>query len=226
MGEINAGIVLFYKLVIITKQKSFENILDYIGDESSVFILGCGDCATLCLTGGEEQIKEMTEKLEKAGKKVSGSVIVNAPCHELDTARVFRKNKEQISQSDGILVLACGAGIQAAREATDKRVHPGCDSLFIGNSKRHMHFYEKCSTCGDCVLDEFGGICPITRCPKSLTNGPCCGAVNGKCEVNPSMGCVWIKIYERLKVEGRLSTLEHILPPRNHNVTSHPGQIE
>ncbi len=212
--------------MIITKQKPIENILTYVADESSIFILGCGDCATLCKTGGEEQIKEMSEKLEKSGKKVTGTAIINAPCHELDTARIFRKNKEQIRRSDSILILACGAGVQAAREATEKKVPPGCDSLFIGNSKRHMHFYERCSTCGDFVLDEFGGICPVTRCPKSLLNGPCRGAINGKREVNPTVECVWIKIFERLKLEGRLSTLDTIHSPKNHSVTTHPGQIE
>ena len=211
--------------MIITKQKTFESILNFIADEDSVFILGCGDCATLCQTGGENEVKEMRDKLEKKGKMVTGSAIVNAPCHELDTARVFRQNKGPISESDGILVLACGAGVQAAREATEKNVHSGCDSLFIGNSKRHMHFYEKCSTCGDCILDEFGGICPITRCPKSLLNGPCCGSVNGKCEVNPSIECIWIKIYDRLKLEGRLSTLDKIHSPKNHHVSIPPGQI-
>jgi ferredoxin len=212
--------------MIITKQKSFENILNYIADESSIFIFGCGDCATLCRTGGEEEIKEMSEKIKKIGKKVTGIAIANAPCHELDTARIFRKYKEQISQSDGILVLACGAGVQAAREATEKKVHPGCDSLFIGNSKRHMNFYEKCSACGDCVLDEFGGICPVTRCPKSLLNGPCCGSLDGKCEINQTVECVWIKIFERLKLEGRLSTLDTIHSPKNHSDTIHPGKIE
>tara|TARA_B100000959_G_scaffold223932_1_gene237410 strand:+ start:3014 stop:3652 length:639 start_codon:yes stop_codon:yes gene_type:complete len=212
--------------MIITKQKLTENILNYVAGENAVFILGCGDCAALCQTGGEDQIKEMRGKLEKAGKKITGTAIVNAPCHELDTARVFRQNRDPINQSDSILVLACGAGVQAAREATEKKVHPGCDSLFIGNSKRHMHFYEKCSACGECVLDEFGGICPVTRCPKSLLNGPCCGAINGKCEVNQTIECVWIKIYERLKLEGRLSTLDAIHSPINHSVTIHPGQIE
>ncbi len=66
----------------------------------------------------------MSEKLKKTGKKMTGSAIVNAPCHELDTARIFRKYKEQISQFDGILVLACGAGVQAVREATEKKSTP------------------------------------------------------------------------------------------------------
>ena len=212
--------------MIITKQKSLENILNYVAEESSIFIFGCGDCAALCRTGGEEQVKEMSDRLEKAGKKITGTTIVDAPCHELDTARIFRKNREQICQSDSILVLACGAGVQAVREATDKKIHPGCDSLFIGNSKRHMHFYEKCSACGECVLDEFGGICPITRCPKSLLNGACCGAIKGKCEINPAVECVWIKIFERLKLENRPSTLDKIHSPKNHNIAVYPGQIE
>lgn len=212
--------------MIITKQKPIDTILNFVAGENSIFILGCSDCAALCRTGGDNQVKDMQKILEKEGKKITGTTIGKAPCHELDTARIFRQHREQISKSDSILVLACGAGAQAAREATDKKVHPGCDSLFIGNSKRQMHFYEKCSACGNCILDEFGGMCPITRCPKSLLNGPCCGPKNDNCEVNQSLKCIWIKIFKRLKEEGNLSNLAKIHPPRNHRTALHPGQIE
>ena len=212
--------------MIITKQKKFDDLLNYLVGCNSIFILGCGDCATLCRTGGEDQTKEMRDKLEKEGKNITGTVIGQAPCHELDTARILRQHRKQIEMSDGILVLACGSGAQAVRESTEKKVFSGCDSLFIGNSKRQMRFYEKCSACGDCVINDFGGICPITRCPKSLMNGPCGGSTYGKCEVNNNAECIWNKIFNQLKLEGRFDALDKIQPPKNHGCSCHPSQIE
>jgi hypothetical protein len=89
-----------------------------------------------------------------------------------------------------------------------------------------MRFYEKCSACGDCVINDFGGICPITRCPKSLMNGPCGGSIYGKCEVNRTVECIWSKIFNQLKIEGRFDALDKIQPPKNHGCAGHPSQVE
>lgn len=189
-------------------------------------MVGCGDCATLCRTGGQEQIDEMAQKLKGRNISVTGNAVVNATCHELDTKRILRQNRESVESAEAILVLACGAGIQAVGDSQKKPVVSGCDSMFIGNSKRHMHFYEKCSVCGECVLNRTGGICPETRCPKSLINGPCGGAVGGKCEVDSHNPCVWIEIYERLKAFGRLDDLMEIIGPKNNAVSVKPHRLE
>jgi hypothetical protein len=70
-----------------------------------------------------------------------------------------------------------------------------------------------CVTCGDCIAENFGGICPMARCPKGLLNGPCGGAEDGKCEVNPEKDCVWELIYIRLEGLGRLDLLEKVFEP-------------
>src|SRR5699024_8700258 len=49
-----------------------------------------------------------------------------------------------------------------------------------------------------------GGVCPIVDCSKSLVNGQCGGAKNGKCEVDSEKDCAWEKIYRRLEKQGRL----------------------
>ncbi len=212
--------------MIITKQKELKDIVKAAGPAKSMFIVGCGDCATLCRTGGEKELAEMTERLEREGISVTGSDVVNAPCHELDTRRVLRKNRENVADADALLVMACGAGIQAVGDSMDKPVVSGCDSLFIGNSQRQMHFYEKCSACGDCVLNSTAGLCPETRCPKRLLNGPCSGAVGGKCEVDKEIDCVWILIYERLKSRGRLDDFMEIVAPKDHSVSRMPHKLE
>ena len=75
--------------MIVTKQKAFEAILKELGDARSVFLVGCGDCATVAQTGGEDQVKEISEKLTAEGKEVTGNVIMETGCQELD-ARSYR----------------------------------------------------------------------------------------------------------------------------------------
>ena len=55
-----------------------------------------------------------------------------------------------------------------------------------------------CRMCGNCLLQETAFICPMA-CPKGLRNGPCGGVqLDGKCETDPEMDCVWLKALERL----------------------------
>ncbi len=52
-----------------------------------------------------------------------------------------------------------------------------------------------CQMCGQCVLSSTGMSCPM-NCPKQLRNGPCGGVrVNGHCEVQPTMRCVWVEAF-------------------------------
>lgn len=53
-------------------------------------------------------------------------------------------------------------------------------------------FLFDCRMCGQCVLGATGMSCPM-NCPKHLRNGPCGGVrSDGRCEVVPSMVCVWV----------------------------------
>lgn len=212
--------------MIITIQKPFEEILEATDGLGPLFLVGCGDCATLCRTGGENELLEMSEKLSAEGIEITGTAVVQATCHELDAQRVLRKHREELKKAKGILVLACGAGVQAIGDSNEKPTLSGCDSLFIGNSRRQMYFYEKCSACGNCVLNLTCGLCPVTRCPKSLINGPCGGAVKGKCEVNHENNCVWIEIYERLKSRGAVDNLLRIVEPRDYSDSFKPRKLE
>ena len=79
--------------------------------------------------------------------------------------------------------------------------------------------------CGDCVLGSTGGICPITKCAKSLVNGPCGGQKNGMCEVNPENECAWIAIYKRLEATGQLHKLGQTRRDKDHGDTAWPRHI-
>ncbi|MDY5032863.1 MAG: electron transport complex subunit RsxC, partial [Blautia sp.] len=63
---------------------------------------------------------------------------------------------------------------------------------------------KNCDACAQCYLNITGGICPIVDCSKSLVNGQCGGAKDGKCEVDCNKDCAWEKIYQRLAKQGRL----------------------
>ena len=212
--------------MIITESKPFEEVLEMLKDADSVFIVGCGECATECQTGGEYEVGEMTKALQEAGKTVTGSVVPDATCEILDVARLLRKQKDEVEAADAILVLACGAGIQAVAEKSDKLVLPGCNSLFLGDTMRHGQMFEWCSMCGACVLDKYAGICPVTRCPKGQLNGPCGGADEGKCEVDPERECVWTLIYERLEKLGldKQAIAQTLESPKDYQIQAQPRE--
>jgi hypothetical protein len=209
-----------------TEQKAREEILKMLQNDQKVFIVGCGDCATVCQTGGEVEVGEMKEFLEASGKEVTGSLIPDSACQVLDVSRLLRQNKEAVANADGVLVLCCGAGVQSLVEnLKDKPVHPGCNSLFIANTKRLGQLHEWCSTCGECVIDEYGGVCPITRCPKGQVNGPCGGTDQGKCEVDSEQECVWTLIYQRFEtVPGKEKVEETVYGAKNFLASRHPGR--
>jgi len=211
--------------MIATKQKPFEEILKSLEGEKNIFIVGCGDCATICHTGGEEEVWAMEEKLAAHGKRVVGTTVIDVTCHTLKVRNVFNELADRIAEADGLLILACGAGVQSVAQITDQTVHPGLDSLFLANIRRHGQFNERCSMCGECILDLTRGICPVTRCAKGLLNGPCGGAKNGQCEVDPERECCWVEIYQRLKERGELDRLLEYQPPKDFQRTVKPGRL-
>lgn len=214
--------------MIITKQKEIKEILKYLEGEEKVFIIGCGECSTTCKTGGEEDIKKIKTLLEKEGKTVTGYCVPSAPCVAAKVKLEIAKNRKAIESSDAILVLACGLGIQSVKDNLrfDKAVHVGCDTLFMGAIGADNAFLEKCSACGDCVLELTGMICPITRCAKSLLNGPCGGQNKGKCEVDRDRDCAWILIYNELKKKNRLGLLKEIKSPKDHSKSAKPRGLK
>lgn len=209
-----------------TEKKSPEEILAMMKEDDAIFIIGCGDCATVCQTGGEVEVEEMRAFLEANGKTVTGSVIPDSGCQVLDLGRLLRGNKEAVQASDAVIVLSCGAGVQSAVEnVKDKPVYPGLNSLFIADTTRLGQLHEWCSTCGECVIADYGGICPVTRCPKGQLNGPCGGTDQGKCEVDSEQDCVWTLIYQRFdKVPGKEKVEATFAGAKNFQKSKQPGK--
>jgi len=203
--------------MIISQQKPFEEILTILGEKKRVFLIGCSLCATLCQSGGEEQVIEMKERLIGEGKEVSGHVVIEAVCHILNSKKELAAHKAALKETDVILVMACGAGVQTVTELKKIPVVAALDTLFLGNVKRFGQFEERCSLCGECILNKTGGICPVTTCSKGLLNGPCGGMHDGKCEIDPERDCAWVKIYDRLEELGQLETFEEIFALKDYS---------
>ena len=212
--------------MIVSTQKPLEQILSALAGGSRVFIIGCAKCATVCKSGGEEEVFRMQEALLAAGKEVTGSIVIDETCHMLRTSRDLRSRREQVDEADFLLVLSCGAGVQSVAEASDRKVVAGTDSRFLGNIRRFGQFEQRCSLCGDCRLTDTGGICPVTVCAKGLLNGPCGGMQEGRCEVGNERPCAWVTIYERLERQGRLECLEGAATVRDYIHETHPSSLK
>ena len=112
--------------MIITKPKQEEAIDEMIKPYSKLFVVGCGTCSTKCMSGGEEQVKEMVEKL---GDRAIGSQIVEEPCDARLDKRDLKEYKDKINEADAILVMSCGIGVQAIGDYTDKIVLPASHAI-------------------------------------------------------------------------------------------------
>jgi len=210
--------------MIVTKKREFNELMENIRNYKSVFLLGCSECAALCGTGGEPEVKEMKDVLESQGKEVTGTFVAKSGCQVLGTKLELKPFKDAIDKADCIIVMSCGAGTQTAVELYEnKPVLPANDSLFLANMTRLKVFDERCSLCGKCILDKTGGICPVTRCAKGLINGPCGGSQGGLCEVSKDTPCVWQLIYARLGKLNQLHFLKESSQPKTKLV--HPRKL-
>jgi len=213
--------------MIITEQKPIAEIIDSLKGYNKLFLIGCGECATTCKTGGEEELLKMKDKLQAQGKTILGICIPGAPCLASQIKTELAKNLKLLQQAEAILVLACGLGVQSVKD-NDRLglvVLPGCNTLFGAVMDAKGNFYEKCSLCGECVLDITAGICPITLCPKGLLNGPCGGMDKGKCEVDKERDCAWVLIYKELEKRKKLDALKRIQKPKDFKKSTKPQKL-
>ncbi|MGQ9545672.1 MAG: methylenetetrahydrofolate reductase C-terminal domain-containing protein [Dehalococcoidia bacterium] len=205
----------------ITKQKLFDEIQQQLDGLGRVYIVGCGTCATMTRTGGREEVLEMGRRLQELGKLVTGWIVIPTACDQM-TGVAVRENNGAIQNADCILVMACALGVHKLSTYANKLVIPALDTLFVGVEDEPGRFQEVCAQCGQCVLGQTAGICPLTACHKGLLNGPCGGTNNGKCEVDKEKDCAWTLIYRRLKEQGRLDLMRKYYSPRDYNVVPRP----
>ena len=190
--------------MLITELKNKEAIQAQV--QGKVFALICHGCSEIRFP--EKEADELVKELAAAGV-LTGSFVTDYICNEENLQLRLRGHMANIEAADTILVLSCGVGVQTvAALFEDKRVIAGCDTYRLPGFQGVTPLEHDCKQCGQCYLNLTGGICPITACSKSLINGQCGGAKDGKCEVDPSMECGWERIYQKLKKLGRLDVLK------------------
>lgn len=211
--------------MIIAEGKPIQEILSMIAGFERILLVGCRGCVTVCSAGGEKEVAILSSALKlarmKDGNQLNvGEVTIERQC---DPEYVEHIGK-LLDECDAILSMACGAGVQyMAERYRDKPALPAVNTKFIGVAEEQGVWSERCQSCGDCVLDKTGGICPITRCSKSLLNGPCGGSKDGKCEIDPEIDCGWQLIYDRLKALDQLNRLEEIIPVKDWSASRDGG---
>ncbi|RUM91781.1 MAG: hypothetical protein DSZ26_00145 [Thermovibrio sp.] len=210
--------------MVTVKLKSLDRIVEELKGFKRVFIFGCQIGSARCKNGGLREAYKVAGFLEGKGFKIIG---VKSPGGTCILERLTSKDvlKEAEATSEVILSLACGAGTQLIAENVRIPVKTGVTTLFIGVEREERFFDEYCIACGDCVISDTGGICPVARCPKSLVNGPCGGAIAGKCEVNPDIPCVWYEIEKRLEILGELENVKENVPPKDYSKSVYPRKL-
>jgi hypothetical protein len=213
--------------MIITEKKTKDELQNSLKDYQILFLVGCGECATTCKTGGESQLKEAASWLEACGKKICGVCIPAAPCIAAQIKTELAKNAKALKEAQAILVFACGLGVQSVKDNLrgQAAVLPALDSVCGAVMDKSGNFVEKCSTCGQCVLDYTETICPITLCPKGLLNGPCGGVNKGKCEVDRNKDCAWVLIYNELEKKKKTDSLKIIRQAKDFKRSAKPHKI-
>jgi len=214
--------------LIIANQKPLNEIWKMIQPYQRVLIVGCGTCMTVCGSGGEREVNFLHNALRLMELKL------NQSAHTFSEFTIKRQCEtefiemltEKINYVDAVLSLGCGIGTQAIAERFDNLpVLPGVNTSIIGMGTTQGVWLERCVACGECILDETAGICPVARCAKGILNGPCGGSKHGKCESNKEMDCAWILIYKRLEKLGQLDKMRKYYPMRNFQTIPRPRRL-
>ncbi len=211
--------------MIVAERKTIPELIQILKDHKKILVLGCGTCVTVCLAGGEREVCIIASALRMASKLAGHPLQVEELTIERQCDNVFIETAaDAIERNNAVLSLGCGAGVQAIAERySQKPVYAGLNTKFLGILEERGVWTEKCAACGLCVLSDFGGICPITRCAKRMLNGPCGGSREDRCEVRPDRQCAWQLIYKRLKDIGQLDKLKKNSPPKNWNTSLDGG---
>ena len=172
----------------------------------NLFVVACNKCFKEFETLSEPDCDAFVQLASRLGKNVTGTAKTDFLCNKNHTCKDLQALIP--AGTEHIAVISCGLGIQTVAELTGLNVIAACDSVSYTGHHGMALTKKACDACAQCYLNITGGICPIVDCSKSLVNGQCGGAKNGKCEVSPDKDCAWQKIQERLEMQGRLDVLK------------------
>ena len=203
--------------MIVADRKKIPEIRDMIRSHKRVLMVGCGTCVTVCLAGGEREVGRMSYAVRMARKLAGQPIRIEQATIERQCENEFIKDlAEAVERNEAVVSFGCGAGVQSLAERfPHKPVYAALNTQFLGILEEQAVWTEKCLGCGACVLADFGGICPVTRCAKRLLNGPCGGSTEEHCEVDQDTPCAWQLIFKRLKNIQQLDRLDALVAPKD-----------
>ncbi|UCF73765.1 MAG: methylenetetrahydrofolate reductase C-terminal domain-containing protein [Deltaproteobacteria bacterium] len=200
--------------MIVAERKPFDEITGFIKDCKRILLVGCNECVTVCYAGGKKEVGILASALKMAFTKEGKQLEVKEVTLERQCDHEYLEEiRSIIAEYDSVISLACGVGVQfMAEKYLGTPVFPGVNTLFMGVTEERGVWTERCQGCGQCILGQTAGICPISRCAKRLLNGPCGGSTKGKCEIDKDLDCAWQLIIDRLKELGRLDDYDELIP--------------
>jgi len=212
--------------VIFAEWKPLDEMIEKLKPYKRVVLAGCATCVAECSAGGEKEVETLAPLLRMALKKQGHTVeILTATLDKQCEWEFVEQLAEQAATVDAMISIACGIGVQALAERFDpKPVYPGVNTSALTIREEAGLWGARCAACGDCVLGETFGYCPVARCAKSLLNGPCGGTrKTGKCEVNEDVDCIWNLIVERAYDRGQIEALANLKSTKDWSNSRHGG---
>jgi len=200
--------------MIVAERKPMDEITEFIVGCKKILLVGCNECVTVCYAGGRKEVEILASALKMAFMKEGKELEIDQVTLERQCDQEYLEEvRSTIDQYDAVISMACGVGVQfMAEKYLNVPVYPALNTLFMGVTEERGVWAERCQGCGQCILGQTAGICPISRCAKRLLNGPCGGSTNGKCEINKELDCAWQLIIDRLKELGRLDDYDTLIP--------------
>ncbi len=188
------------------KLKGNDELVSLLEGKDNLFIISCNKCFKEFETDQEPDCEAFVNLATAQGKTITGTVKVDFLCNKTQTVKKLHGLIPE--GTENIFVIACGLGIQTVADLEGIPVFAASNSLNYTGHHGMALTKKACDACDQCYLNITGGICPIVDCSKSLLNGQCGGAKNGKCEVDPNKDCAWEKIYQKLAQQSRLEEFQ------------------
>ena len=185
--------------------KAADELKAVLSGVDNIFVIACNKCFKAFETDQEPECQEFLQLAQEMGKTVTGVANPDFLCNK---TKAESKLVQMIPENtEAVFVISCGLGIQTVADLVKIPVYAATNSLNYTGHHGMALTKKACDACAQCYLNITGGICPVVDCSKSLLNGQCGGAKNGKCEVSPDKDCAWEKIQQRLEKQGRLDEL-------------------
>ena len=212
--------------MIIAEWKPLAEMADMLQGHQRVLLVGCATCVAECAVGGQREVETLAPLLALALKKRGRDVeILTATLERQCEWEFVEQLAPEVNRVGAVMSLACGIGVQALAERyADVPVLPGVNTTALALREEPGLWAARCAACGDCVLGETFGLCPIARCAKSLLNGPCGGTrAGGRCEIDEDLDCVWNLIWERAEARDAVDRLLEVRRSRSWANSRHGG---